>query len=73
MMQVDPGSLKIVTEQDLVNEGLEPHIAKVRIEHLQEKRQQRIEMLENTIRSGMLNQLTHVLEAVNCKSPAVAK
>jgi len=30
-------------------------------------------MLENTIRSGMLGQLTHVLAAVNSKSPAIAK
>ena len=67
MMQVDPESLKVVTEQELVDLGLEPHIARVRIEHLHEKRQQRIEMLENTIRSGMLGQLTHVLAAVNSK------
>jgi hypothetical protein len=30
-------------------------------------------MLENTIRSGMLGQLTHVLAAVNSKSPTAAK
>ena len=53
-MQVEPESLKVVTEQELLNQGVEPHIAKVRIEHLLEKRQQRVEMLENTIRSGML-------------------
>ena len=53
-MQVEPESLKIVTEQELLSQGCEPHIAKVRMEHLLEKRQQRVEMLENTIRSGML-------------------
>lgn len=44
----------MVSEQDLIDDGLEAHIAKVRAGHLLDKRQQRIEMLENTIRSGML-------------------
>jgi hypothetical protein len=57
-MQIPPETLKVVTEQELVAQGLEPHIAKVRVEHLLEKRQQRIEMLENTIRSGMLGHLS---------------
>jgi hypothetical protein len=52
---------------------LEPHIAKVRAEHLLEKRQQRIEMLENTIRSGMLAHLSQVIAAVNTKDPLQAK
>lgn len=57
-MQIAPENLVISTEADLIAEGLEPHIAKVRAEHLLEKRQQRVEMLENTIRSGMLGHLS---------------
>ena len=53
-MQIDPKTLKVVTEQDLVNGGIDQHIAAVRAEHLMEKRAKRLEMLENTIRSGML-------------------
>jgi len=38
-MQIDPAAIMIVTEKDLIEEyGLEPHIAKVRAEHLAEKR-----------------------------------
>ena len=53
-MQIDPKTLKVVTEQDLVNGGVDQHIAAVRAEHLMEKIAKRLEMLENTIRSGML-------------------
>jgi hypothetical protein len=54
LMQIDPATLRQVTKQELVQAGIEEHIAMVRVEHLTEKRQKRIEMLENTIRSGML-------------------
>ena len=49
LMQIDPKTLKVVTEQDLVKDGIDPHIAAVRAEHLMEKRSKRLEMLENTI------------------------
>lgn len=64
MMQIDPKSLKLVTEQDLINQGIEEHIAAVRVEHIQEKRIKRIKMIENTIRSGMLNQMQTAMETI---------
>ena len=63
-MQIDPKTLKVVTVQDLVKDGIDPHIAAVRAEHLMEKRSKRLEMLENTIKSGMLSQLITVMDAV---------
>ena len=54
LMKIDPEALKVVTAQDLINEGVEAHLAAVRVEHLAEKRLKRIEMLDNTIKSGML-------------------
>ena len=55
LMHVDPKTLKVVTEAELIQQGLEPHIAKVRADHFYEKRNKRITMLENTIKSGMLS------------------
>ena len=63
-MKIDPKVLKPVTEQDLIDEGLQQHIAAVRAEHLAEKRMKRIEMIENTIRSGMLKQLTAAMQSL---------
>jgi len=37
-MKIEPDQLKAVTEQDLKNQGIQEHIAKVRVEHMQEKR-----------------------------------
>ena len=37
-MQIDPKTIKVVTEADLVRDGVEPHIAAVRAEHLMDKR-----------------------------------
>ena len=72
-MQIDPKCLKAVTEQDLIREGAEPHIAKVRAEHLHETRAKRIETLENTIKSGMLGQMAHAMKAVKGGSPTALK
>lgn len=54
----------MVTEKDLMNKGIEQHIAAVRAEHMADKRIKRIDMIENTIKSGMLGQLSQVMEAV---------
>ena len=64
LMQIDPKTLKPITEQDLTKEGMEPHIAKVRVEHLMQKRQKKVLMIENTIRSGLLNQMLNAMDAV---------
>lgn len=68
LMKIKPEQLKAITEEDLIKQGVPDHIAKVRVEHLQEKRLHRLEMLENTIREGILYQLYNVLEAFNGKS-----
>ena len=57
----------------MIAEGADKHIAKVRLEHMLEKRMQKIDMLENTIRSGMLGQLSSVMQAVENRSPQFAK
>lgn len=66
-MKIKPEQLKAITEEDLIKQGLPEHIAKVRVEHLQEKRLHRLEMLESTIREGIHHQLYSVLEAFNSK------
>ena len=53
-MKIDPESIKQVTQKDLEDLGCSPSIAKVRVEHIQEKRQKRIENIENIIKSGIL-------------------
>lgn len=69
-MQIDPKSLKLVSEQDLINQGVEEHIAQVRVQHIHEKRIKRIAIIENTIRSGMLHQMKHAMDAVqSMKNP----
>ena len=68
-MKIDPESLKVVTTQDLIDQGVEPHLASIRVEHLTEKRLKRLDMLDNTIRSGMLHQLAAVMEQVENQSP----
>lgn len=60
-MKIKPQQLRVITEEELIKEGVPEHIAKVRVEHLQEKRHHRIEMLENTIREGIHHQLYSVL------------
>ena len=57
-MKIDPELLKVVTQKELEDQGLAPSIAKVRTEHILEKRQKRIDMIENTIKSGILGQLS---------------
>ena len=42
LMHVDPKTLKVVTEAELISQGLEAHIAKVRADHFHEKRTKRI-------------------------------
>ena len=37
-MQIDPKTLKVITQADLIRDGLDEHIAVVRAEHLMEKR-----------------------------------
>ena len=48
----------------MVEKGVKPHFAKVRYNHMSEKRGSRVEMLENTIESGMLGQLSGVLKEI---------
>lgn len=72
-MKIDPKVLRPVTEQDLIDEGFEPHIAAVRAEHLAEKRVKRIEMIENTIRSGMLKQLTAAMQSLSNPNQSQSK
>ena len=60
-MKVSPEQLTVVSEDDLKKQGVPEHIAKVRVKHMAEKRSNRMYMLENCIRSGMITQLQHVL------------
>ena len=57
VMKVSPEQLTVVSEDDLKRQGVPEHIAKVRVKHMAEKRSNRIYMLENCIRSGMITQL----------------
>ena len=66
-MKIKPDQLKPITFDDLKKQGIPEHIAQVRVEHLKEKRDHRLEMLENTIREGIHHQLYSVLEAFNSK------
>lgn len=72
-MQIDPKSLKPVTEQDLITQGVEDHIAAVRCQHLNEKRLKKIDMIESTIRSGLLQQMIQAMNAVQNQSPKASK
>ena len=53
-MKVSPEQLTVVSEEDLTKQGVPTHIAEVRVKHMAEKRSNRIYMLENCIRSGMI-------------------
>lgn len=42
LMKIKPEQLKAITEDELKKQGVEEHIAKVRVKHLQEKRLHRL-------------------------------
>jgi hypothetical protein len=47
-----------------MNQGIEPHLAKVKAEHLNDKRLKKLSMLENSITSGLLNQMKHAMKGI---------
>lgn len=66
LMQIDPKtvSIKPISEQELINQGIEPHLAKVKADHLNDKRLKKLAMLENSITSGLLNQMKNAIKGL---------
>ena len=55
-MSIDPKSVSIkpVSEQELINQGIDPHMAKIKAEHVNNKRVKKLGIIENSITSGLL-------------------
>ena len=69
-MHVELDLFANVTEASLIAQGISQPVAKVRIEHIGEKRFAKAAMLENNIRNGRINQLQIAQNFISLKDPS---